>query len=72
MCSTAQTLLDQQRNSWGEDRKQFPVTNDEMNILLQDPTTVCVERNRPNGDGTFYTKVTYQGYTFETSNATTL
>jgi hypothetical protein len=69
---TAQTLLAQQRDSWGEDRTQFFVTSNEMSVLLRDAKTVCVERNRPNGDGTFYTKVTYQGYTFETSNVTTL
>lgn len=63
----AQQILNEQVASWGQ-RELYLVTEEEFGVLLSNGGSP-LEINRPNGDGTFFNSLTFQGRTFCTSTS---
>jgi hypothetical protein len=62
---TAQEIVKNQIEGWGE-RELYLVTEEEFEVLLS--AGGCYkEMNTPNGDGTFFSSLVFQGKTFCTS-----
>lgn len=64
---TAQEIIDAQLASWGE-RDLYLVTEEEFVVLLSSGG-YRVELDKPNGDGTFFNSLVFQGKVFCTSTS---
>ncbi len=63
----AEEILVRERSGWGSDKNVFPISFDDISALVAGGATF-VEKNKDNRDGTHYTKVTFQGFSFECSS----
>ena len=63
----AEEILVRERTGWGSGKTVFPVGVEDIKTLIAGGATF-VKKNEDNGDGTHYTKVAFQGFSFECSS----
>jgi len=66
---TAEDILKENIESWGEGRETFTVSLDEVRIIIASAGSIIKELNRVNGDGTFFTLVKYHDKFFNCSSS---
>ena len=62
---TAQQIVDEQLAGWGK-RELYLITKEEFEVLLSNGGSLF-EKNKPNGDGTFFNSLVWNGMVFCTS-----
>lgn len=60
-------ILRREETCWSKDKQEFGVDSKEIKILIDDGAQV-VEKDKDNGDGTFFSSVTFGGRTFSASS----
>ncbi len=65
---TAETILKENIHAWGEEKKVFFASQEEIIILFSEGATVIL-LNHDNGDGTYNHELSYNGYMFKCSTS---
>ena len=66
---TANKILAENIESWGEGKDNFTISPGEMKIIVLSSGSKVWMLNKDNGDGTFFTSVSYEGKIFNCSSS---